>query len=136
MHMEKRVLTTHTGIGRWIGAALVMLAAGTTPCGAQVTPASSYTPPDDTPSIKVGVTIFADYTIQQRPRIKDVDGNEVTLSAFQIGRSYINVTGNISHSIVFRVTPDIVRETGTGSSLNGSYSFRLKYAFAQWNLDD
>ena len=48
----------------------------------------------------------------------------------------MNVTGNISHIISFRVTPDIARETGTGSSLNGSYTFRLKYAYAQLNLDD
>jgi hypothetical protein len=38
--------------------------------------------------------------------------------------------------IAFRVTPDVVRETGTGSSLNGSLTYRLKYAYAQFNLDD
>src|SRR6476646_2623321 len=109
-------------------------ARGVVPASAQVTPAAGYTPPDDTPSIKVGVTIFADYTINQKPKIKDADGNDVTLNAFQIGRSYINVTGNISHSIEFRVTPDVSRETVVGSSLNGSYTFRLKYAYAQWNV--
>lgn len=103
---------------------------------AQVTPAAGYTPPDDTPKVSVGATIFADYTIQQQPKITDADGNTVTLNQFQVGRSYINVTGNISHSIAFRITPDIARETGVGSSLNGSYTFRLKYAYAQWNLDD
>ena len=114
---------------------LVMLTVAA-PCAAQVTPAAGYTPPDDTPSIKVGVTIFADYTVQQEPKITDTDGNSVTLNSFNVGRSYINITGNISHSIAFRITPDISREGGTGSSLNGSYTFRLKYAFAQWNLDD
>src|SRR6185503_1361614 len=109
---------------------------GGVPCAAQVTVAAASTPPDDTPNIKVGVTIFADYTVNLEPKITDSDGNEVTFSAFQIGRSYINVTGNISHSIAFRVTPDITRETGVGSALNGSYTFRLKYAYAQWNLDD
>jgi hypothetical protein len=92
--------------------------------------------PADTPSIRVGVLIFADYTIQQQPKIKDPDGNDVTLSAFQIGRSYINVTGNITRNISFRLTPDIARETGVGSSLNGSYTFRLKFAYAQWSFDD
>jgi len=116
-----------------VAAALLAIAA---PCVAQVTPAAGYTPPDDTPAIRVGVTIFADYTVQQQPKITDADGNSVTLNQFQIGRSYLNVTGNISHSIAFRVTPDITRETGAGSSLNGSYTFRLKYAYAQWNLDD
>ena len=55
-----------------------------------------------------------------------------------MARSYINVTGNISHIVAFRITPDITRENrrpGTGS-LNGSLVFRLKYAFAQFNLDD
>ena len=103
---------------------------------AQVTPAAGYTPPDDTPTVRVGATIFADYTFQQKPRILDVDGNEVSSNAFNVGRAYINVTGNLSHIIAFRVTPDIVRETGTGSSLNGSLTFRLKYAYAQFNLDD
>ena len=117
---------------RLIVIALVAGLAGTVPATAQVTPA----PPPDTPSIKVGVLIFADYTIQQQPKIEDAAGNEVTFSAFQIGRSYINVTGNISKHIAFRVTPDITRETGVGSSLNGSYTFRLKFAYAQWNLDD
>jgi hypothetical protein len=106
------------------------------PCSAQVTPAGGYTPPDDTPTIKVGATLFADYTALLTPKIKDTDGNEVTSNAFNVGRAYINVTGNISHNIAFRITPDIVREAGTGSSLNGSYTVRLKYAYAQFNLDD
>jgi hypothetical protein len=114
-------------------AAICMLLA--LPCAAQVTPAASYTPPDDTPSIRVGTTIFGDYTITDKPKATDVDGNEFTPNAFNIGRAYINVTGNISHLIAFRVTPDISRETGTGSSLNGSYTFRLKYAYMQFNLD-
>jgi len=103
---------------------------------AQVTPAAGYTPPDDTPAIRVGATIYTDYTVQQSPKVKDADGNDVTLNSFNVGRAYINITGNISHNIAFRITPDITRETGTGSSLNGSYTFRLKYAFAQFNLDD
>jgi len=103
---------------------------------AQVTAAAGYTPPDDTPAIRVGVTFFGDYTVQQAPKIKDADGNDVTLNSFNVGRTYINVTGNITHNIAFRITPDITREIGTGSSLNGSYTFRLKYAYAQFNLDD
>ena len=60
----------------------------------------------------------------------------MTFNSFNIARAYINVTGNISHIVAFRVTPDITRETGTGSSLNGSYTYRLKYAYAQFNMDD
>jgi hypothetical protein len=117
------------------GTAL-LVAMGRTPAAAQVTPAAGYVPPDDTPSIRVGVTIFADYTVQTDPKIRDVDGNDVTFNSFNIARSYINVTGNISHIVAFRVTPDIVRETLPGSALNGSYTYRLKYAYAQFNLDD
>jgi hypothetical protein len=58
------------------------------------------------------------------------------MNSFNVGRAYINVTGNINHYIAFRVTPDIARETGGGSSLTGSYEYRLKYAFAQFNFDD
>lgn len=103
---------------------------------AQVTPAAGYTPPDDTPSVKIGATIFGDFTYQDSPKIADADKNNVNLSSFNISRAYINVLGNLSHFIAFRITPDIARETGSGSSLNGSLNFRLKYAYAQLNLDD
>src|SRR5687768_3197262 len=95
---------------------------------AQVTPAAGYVPPDDTPSLRVGATLFLDYTMTEQPKLTDADGNRVTGNAFNVGRAYINVTGNISHLVAFRVTPDIVRETGSGSALNGSLTFRLKYA--------
>jgi hypothetical protein len=106
------------------------------PSAAQVTPAAGYTPPDDTPAIRVGATIFADYTVQTKPKITDVDGNEVSLSQFNVQRAYINVTGQINHIVQFRITPDIARETTPGSALLGSYTYRLKYAYAQFNLDD
>lgn len=114
---------------------LALMAAGV-PAAAQVTPAAGYTPPDDAPSLKVGATLFADYTLQSSPDATDAAGNSVTFNAFQIGRTYINVTGQVHHLLSFRITPDIRPETGTGSALNGSYTFRLKYAYAQVNLDD
>jgi len=109
---------------------------------AQVTPAAGFTPPDDTPSVKVGVTMYVDYTYTQNPQSTDADGNVVNPGAFNVGRSYINITGNISHVVAFRITPDIVRQSGLvnlgqGSSVsNDSLVFRIKYAFAQINLDD
>jgi hypothetical protein len=103
---------------------------------AQVTPAAGYTPPDDTPVIRVGATIFADYTVTNEPKVTDADNNLVTGNAFNVARAYINITGNISHRLAFRITPDITRETGTGSTLNGSLTYRLKYAYGQFNLDD
>lgn len=108
---------------------------------AQVTPAGGYTPPDDTPSVKVGVTLFADYTYQDTPTGTDADGNTIHQNSFNVSRTYINVTGNISHLFSFRITPDITRQTLTTTtdaklSTDGSLTFRLKYAYGQLNLDD
>jgi hypothetical protein len=109
---------------------------------AQVTPAAGYTPPDDTPSIRVGVTLFPNFTYQTTPPITDADGNTVERNTFDVTRAYINVTGNISHLVAFRITPDITRQSalltlGPGSSVaTDSLVFRIKYAYAQFNLDD
>jgi len=103
---------------------------------AQVTPAAGYTPPDDTPSVKVGGTLFIDYTATQDPEVTDADGNRVSQSAFNVARAYLNITGQLNHLFAFRVTPDVVRETGSGTSLNGSLDVRLKYTYLQVNLDD
>ncbi len=83
-----------------------------------------------------GTTIFTDYTYTESPKATDADGNAFNPSAFNLTRAYINITGNISHLVAFRVTPDIARETGAGSSLSGSLEFRVKYTFAQVNLDE
>lgn len=68
---------------------------------------------------KVGATIFADYT------------SAPGTSSFNVSRAYVNVTGSLNERIAFRVTPDIARETA-----GGSQQFRLKYAYAQLNLDE
>jgi hypothetical protein len=125
-----------------VAVALLGSFASVPPAFAQVTPAAGYTPPDDTPSIKLGVTIYTDFTYQPSPEVTDTDGNVVNPSSFNVSRSYINVTGNINHIVNFRITPDIVRESGLvtlgpGNTLaNDSLVFRIKYAFAQFNLDD
>ena len=103
---------------------------------AQVTPAAGYTPPDDTPSIRVGAVIYPDFTYQLAPTVTDADNNTVHLNQFNVTRSYINVNGNISHIVAFRITPDIARETSSFSNLAGSLEFRIKYAYLQLNLDD
>jgi hypothetical protein len=110
--------------------------AGAASALAQVTPAAGDTPLDDTQSIKIGVTLFTDYTFTKQPKSTDADGNLFSPSVFNVARSYINVTGTVSHLVAFRFTPDVSRETGAGSSLNGSLTFRVKYAFMQVNLDD
>jgi len=94
------------------------------------------TPPDDTPSIRLGVTLFPNYTLQLEPKIDDADGNAVRRNGFDVTRAYLNVTGNVSHLIAFRVTPDIARETNAASALAGSMVFRVKYAYGQMNLDE
>lgn len=120
----------------WFFLCLVSIIAPGT-ASAQVTPAAGYTPPDDTPSIRVGVTIFSDYTYTKAPKTTDADGNTINSSVFNVARSYINITGNISHLIAFRVTPDVVRVgSDGGAALNGGLAFRIKYAYAQFNLDD
>src|SRR5688500_681623 len=128
-------LTFRWARGCVAAAALVLaVAAG---ADAQATPPSTAAKkPDDAPSVRVGATIFADYTVTTEPDLVDVDGNRFTPNAFNIARSYVNVTGQISRLVAFRVTPDIARESGSGSSLSGSYTFRLKYAYAQFNLED
>jgi hypothetical protein len=125
-------------------AAAAMLLIGTGAARAQVTAAEGYTPPDDTPTVKVGGTIFADYTYQLFPRAVDSDGNVIHPNAFNVARAYINVTGNISHWVSFRITPDVVRvgsvagTDGNGSvpGLTGTLTYRLKYAYGQINFDD
>ena len=101
--------------------------------GAQTPPAP---PAADTPSFKIGATVFTDYTFVTAPVAKDSDGNEIHPQSFNLSRAYINVTGQLNHYLQFRITPDVTRETGSGSSLNGSQTFRLKYGYAQLNLDD
>ncbi len=129
--------------------ALTLLAAAN--AHAQVTPAAGYTPPDDTPSVKIGGVIYTNYTYQDTPTAKDADGNTINPSSFDVGRAYINVTGQINHWVSFRITPDVsghftttTTSTAlpTGSSVtastsyDGSLVYRLKYAFGQVNFDD
>jgi hypothetical protein len=107
---------------------------------AQITPAEGYTPPDDTPRVNVGGTIFADYTYQDVPTAKDADGGTIHPNSFNLTRAYINITGQISHWVSFRITPDVTRQTITGTgvtlSTNNSTVYRLKYAYGQVNFDD
>src|SRR4030095_15285552 len=122
-----------------LAAAMICTGASAT---AQVTPAAGDTPPDDTPSIRVGMTLFPTFTVQTDPNVTDADGNSVNRSAFDVQRAYINVTGNISHLVAFRITPDITRQAGLltlgpGNAVpNDSLVFRIKYAYGQFNLDD
>src|SRR3954451_17135684 len=96
---------------RYSAAFYMAIAAIASGAFAQVTPAAGYTPPDDTPKVNVGATIFGDYTYVESPKAKDADGNAINNSSFNIIRAYINLTGNLNHLIAFRITPDVARET-------------------------
>ena len=115
-----------------VGSATAM---AQTPTPAPQAPSPPGAPSPSYPNIRVGATLFADYTYTFSPEAKEADGRAFHPNAFNVVRSYINVTGNLSRVIAFRFTPDIAQETGTGSSLSGSLTFRVKYAYLQANLD-
>ena len=127
-------------VAQSVGRILVILTSVLVLCGspasAQVTPAPERIPPDDTPSVRVGGTLFADYTYTFAPKASDAEGRSFNPNAFNVARAYLNVTGQLNHLLAFRITPDIVRETGSGSSLNGRMTLNLKYGYVQLNLDD
>ena len=132
--MSKRTISARRAIlAAAIGAVITALSPATL---AQVTPAAGYVPPDDTPSIKVGFTLFADYTYTDSPTAKNADGSDYNPNSFNVSRAYINVTGQLHHLFSFRITPDIVRVTDATGTLSGSYALRLKYGFGQFNMDD
>jgi hypothetical protein len=106
------------------------------PAFSQVTPAAGFTPPDDTPSIRVGITLYPNYTYQDQPKVTDVNGNQVSLNTFDVTRAYLNFTGQLHHLVGFRITPDITRANSAGANINNNLVYRIKYAYAQFNLDD
>ncbi len=120
-------------------AALLMLGVADG-ARAQVTQAAGYVPPDDTPSVTVGGTIFADYNYLQEPTQTDAAGSRIHFNGFNLTRAYINVTGQISHLIQFRITPDVVRvavpTSGPISGVTGTLVYRLKYGYGQLNFSD
>lgn len=128
-----RAAAGQLGLLRWTVAVLILRAL---PASAQVTPTPTAPPPDDTPSVRVGGLLFADFTQTIAPTIADSAGAFVSPSAFNVTRGYINVAGQLNQLFAFRITPDIVRETGAGSSIAGSETLRLKYGYVQMNLDD
>jgi hypothetical protein len=124
---------------RVVSSAFALMLLYGVEAGAQVTPAAGYTPPDDTPRINLGMTLWPSYTYQTEPEVTDAAGNSVNRSSFDVGRAYINITGQLSHIVAFRITPDITRQSGmvAGTSVTSdSLVFRIKYAYGQFNLDD
>lgn len=104
-----------------------ILVGGASSAQAQSAPAAPPAPQAATPSIRVGATIFADYTVTESPKVTDANNARVTGHAFNVTRSYLNLTGTAARRVSFRITADIAR--ATDGSLSGSQMFRLKYAY-------
>lgn len=93
---------------------------GTPPASTQ-TPAP--TPAPAHPTVRVGILSYIQYDAELRNR----DG----YNAFDLTRGYINVTGDLTNRISYRITPDVKRIAD--GSLAGSLVLRVKYAFVQLN---
>src|SRR6185436_18826200 len=102
-----------------VGYALIAMLIVVRSASAQVTPAAGNVPPDDTQAIRIGAVIFYDWTRTLEPKTTDAAGNTISLNSFTGSRTYINVTGNSSHRIACRITPDITRERFAGPSTGG-----------------
>jgi hypothetical protein len=75
--------------------------------------------------VSVGVTAYAQYVYQLKDTASAKQNN------FDITRAYVNVIGRFSGGVYTRITGDIFTATGAGN-VTGSYSYRLKYAYAAW----
>ena len=75
----------------------------------------------DYPIIRVGVLSYVQYDAELK--------NRGDFNAFDLTRGYININGQLSSNVRFRVTPDVRRITD--STLAGTLVFRVKYAFVE-----
>jgi hypothetical protein len=75
------------------------------------------------PVISVGVLSYLQYDAELR--------NRADFNAFDVTRGYINVIADVAKNVRFRLTPDVRRITD--GSLAGSLTFRVKYAFAEFD---
>ena len=101
-------------------AATFALAAGSAaaPADAQVTPAAGYSPPDDTPAIRIGATIFADYTVTDRAEDHRRRRQHVHAERVQHRpRLHQRHRQHLAHRSRSASRRTSSRETGTGSSL-------------------
>lgn len=104
--------------------------------------------------IKIGATFFGDWAYYSKtgfgPQFLtqmngEGPGND-GFNTFDVTRTYLNVLYTPTDSVTFRLTPNIYRAINTsagaqadgsgaqiGSSNNGNLTFRLKYAYLQFN---
>ena len=103
---------------------LVFLLASLGPAFAQPAQAPPPAPAPaepDYPIIRVGVLSYVQYDAELK--------NRAAFSAFDLTRGYLNINGQLSRNVRFRVTPDVKRITD--GSLAGSLALRVKYAFVE-----
>jgi len=99
---------------RTLAATLVTAAAAAGHLAAQNAP----TPP----SVTVGGLVYAQFAAQ----LDSAPATAGTNSNFDITRAYLNVIGRFTGGIMTRLTGDIYQNA------DGSRTYRLKYAFANW----
>jgi hypothetical protein len=102
-----------------LGSVASAAAQGAHPAPAPATPVAPAEP--DYPIIRVGVLSYVQYDAELE--------NRGGFNVFDVTRGYININGQLSKNVRFRITPDIRRVTD--SSLAGSLVLRVKYAFAE-----
>jgi hypothetical protein len=103
-------------------------AARAHPLAGQGTPAPNPAPaPAPAPQVTVGGVVYAQYLYQ----LADTAGHQ---NNFDVTRGYVNVIGKFAAGIYTRVTLDLFSLTNTAATNNenGSYSYRLKYAYVAW----
>jgi len=86
-------------------------------------PTEAPAPPPQYPIVRVGALSYLQYGAELK--------NRDDYNAFDVTRAYLNINGQLSDTIRFRLTPDI-RRINDGS-LAGSLVVRVKYAFAQFD---
>ncbi len=84
---------------------------------------------------KIGVTFFGDYSyynstgfgmqFMDTPTEQLPPGND-GFNTFEVNRAYVNLLYTPNEHVALRITPDIYRQA------DGSYSFRLKYGYADF----
>jgi len=103
--------------------------------------------------LKIGATFYGDHAFyaqtgfgpQFLTQINQPGPGNDTFNSFDVSRAYINLFFMPNDGITFRVTPNIYRQVGSvsgdkfgkvsgiGPSVDGNLTFRLKYAYVDFN---
>jgi hypothetical protein len=100
---------------------LIVLAMSVRAAFAQSAPPAAPAAEPDYPIIRIGVLSYVQYDAELK--------NRDDFNAFDLTRGYININGQLSKNVRFRLTPDVRRVTD--SSLAGTLVLRVKYAFLE-----